>query len=388
MYPKISDLINDLLGSHINLPIQSYGFMVAMAFVAAGLVVYYELKRKHLQGLLPFTEKKLVTGQPATTAEIITSLIFGYFIGLKFFGMFGNYNYFADHPQEYLLSGQGSQAGGIISGLFFGFLTWYDRHRKRLPKPKTEIIKIAPQQLTLNFLVVAAAFGILGAKFFDVLEHIDDLVRDPLGTLFSFSGLAFYGGLLIAAIAVVIYARRNDIAWYHIADVAAPALMLAYAIGRIGCQLSGDGCWGIPNPNPKPAWLSFVPDWMWAFDYPHNIINQGIPLPDCTGAHCFVLDQPVFPTPVYETLICLLFFLVLWGMRKKLKYAGHLFSIYLVLNGIERFMIEMIRVNHRYTLTGNLALTQAQFIALGLIITGVTLYFYFKKQAITIQYHS
>ena len=384
MYPKISDLINDLLGTHINLPIQSYGFMVALAFIVAGLIVYNELKRKHLQGILPITQKKVMVGQPATAVEIITSLIFGYFVGLKFFGVFGNYSYFADHPQEYLLSGQGSPWGGILLGLFLGFLTWYDKHRKKLPKPKTEILKILPQQLTLNFLIMAASFGILGAKIFDVMEHLDDLMRDPLGTILSFSGLAFYGGLIVAAFAVVIYARRHKIAWYHIGDVAAPALILAYAVGRIGCQISGDGCWGIPNLNPKPEWLSFLPEWMWAFNYPHNIINEGIPIPNCGGSHCFVLEQPVFPTPIYETLSGFFIFIVLWSIRKRLKYAGQLFSIYLILNGIERFLIEIIRVNHRYTITSNLALSQAQMIALGLFVLGIALFFYFKKQAAAI----
>lgn len=384
MYPKISDLINDLLGTHINLPIQSYGFMVALAFAAAGWIVFSELKRKHRQGILPFTEKKIITGKPASPAEIVTSFVFGYFIGLKVFGIFGNYSYFADHPQEYLLSWQGSHWGGFILGTLVGAQAWYEKHRKKLPKPQTEILKLAPQQLTLNFLVIAAAFGILGAKLFDVVEHLDEFFRDPLGTLFSFSGLAFYGGLIVAAFAVVVYARRNGIAWYHIADVAAPALMLAYAVGRIGCQLSGDGCWGIPNPYPKPEWLAFLPDWMWAFNYPHNIINEGIPIPDCSGAHCFVLEQPVFPTPIYETLTCTIFFFVLWTLRKKLKFAGQLFSIYLILNGTERFLIEIIRVNQRYTLTGNLALSQAQLIAISLIITGIVLFFHFRKQAISI----
>lgn len=384
MYPKISDLINDLLGTHINLPIQSYGFMVALAFIAAGWVVYSELKRKHLQGLLPLTEKKTITGKPATPSELATSFIFGYFLGLKLFGMINNYSYFADHPQEYLLSWQGSHPGGVILGILSSVWTWYDKHKKRLPQPKTEILKLAPQQLTLNFLVIAAAFGILGAKLFDVIEHLDEFFRDPLGTLFSFSGLAFYGGLIVAAFAVVVYARRNGIDWYHIADVAAPALMLAYAVGRIGCQLSGDGCWGIPNPYTKPEWLAFLPDWMWAFNYPHNIINEGIPIPDCSGAHCFVLEQPVFPTPIYETLTCTIFFFILWALRKRLKYAGQLFSIYLILNGTERFLIEIIRVNQRYALTENLALTQAQIIAIALIITGIVLFFHFRKLAISI----
>jgi prolipoprotein diacylglyceryltransferase len=76
-----------------------------------------------------------------------------------------------------------------------------------------------------------------------MMEHLDELFRDPLGTLFSFSGLSFYGGLILGAIAVILYTKKHGIAFEHIADATAPALILAYAVGRIGCQLAGDGCW-------------------------------------------------------------------------------------------------------------------------------------------------
>ena len=161
------------------------------------------------------------------------------------------------------------------------------------------------------------------------------------------------------------------------ADSVAPALMLAYAIGRIGCQLSGDGCWGIPNILPKPHWLAFLPDWMWAFNFPHNVINHGILIPGCVGNFCRALDQPVFPTSFYETVICTVFFLILWSLRKKLSTPGLLFSIYLLLNGIERFFIELIRVNIKYNFIGIQA-TQAQLIAVILIITGFTGIVYFN----------
>ncbi len=138
-------------------------------------------------------------------------------------------------------------------------------------------------------------------------------------TLFSFSGLAFYGGLITAAFAVSIYVERNKIPWPVNADVVAPALMLAYGIGRIGCQLSGDGCWGMVNADPKPEWLSFLPDWAWAFNYPHNVINEGVLIPDCSGRNCHVLDQPVFPTPLYETTIAFLFFGLLMDCQEENK---------------------------------------------------------------------
>ena len=382
MYPKISDLINSLLGTDINLPIQSYGFMVALSFIVAGLFVMLELKRKEREGLLQPTKKKVVKGLPASKSEIITSAIVSFFIGLKLVGMFFNYSFFANNPQDYLLSWEGSYLGGIAFAIGSAFLTYWSKEKEKLPQAVTEEVIVHPYQLTGNIVFVAAIAGIAGAKLFDVIEHLDELFTDPIGTLFSFSGLAFYGGLIVAAITVVIYAKKNNISFVHIADTVAPALMIAYAIGRIGCQISGDGCWGVPNLEPKPEWLGFLPDWMWAFDYPHNVINEGVPIPNCAGSHCHVLEQPVFPTPLYETSLATLFFLVLWFIRKHIKLAGVLFGIYLLLNGLERFIIDKIRVNIQYDLIAGIKATQAEMIAIGLMVFGLSLiaWLYFKNK--------
>jgi prolipoprotein diacylglyceryltransferase len=124
------------------------------------------------------------------------------------------------------------------------------------------------------------------------------------------------------------------------------------------------------NLEPKPEWLAFLPDWMWAFNYPHNVINEGVLIPGCDGRNCHVLDQPVFPTPFYETIMAFALFGVLWSIRKKFHVPGVLFSIYLILNGTERLLIEQIRVNIRYELFG-VQITQAVVIAVLLIITGI-----------------
>jgi prolipoprotein diacylglyceryltransferase len=176
---------------------------------------------------------------------------------------------------------------------------------------------------------------------------------------------------------VVIYANRNKIRFPFIADAIAPALILSYAIGRIGCQLAGDGCWGVVNPDPIPEWLSFLPDWVWSFTYPHNVINDGIPIPGCGGDHCFALPYPVYPTPLYETLMGLAIFGILMSIRKLLKTPGYLFSIYLILNGIERFLIEEVRINKPYEIIG-IQFTQAQIIAIGLMILGCIGFWYFR----------
>lgn len=384
MYPKISDLINSLLGANINLPIQSYGFMVAMAFIVAGIFVMLELKRKEKEGLLFPIKKKVVKGKPATSSEIITSAVISFFIGLKLVGMFFNYSFFANNPQAYLLSWEGSFLGGIAFAVASAYLTYRSKEKEKLPQPITQEVVVHPYELTGNIVFVAAVAGIAGAKLFDVIEHLDELFTDPIGTLFSFSGLAFYGGLIVAAVSVVIYARKNSISFVHIADTVAPALMIAYAVGRIGCQISGDGCWGVANLAPKPEWMGFLPDWMWAFDYPHNVINEGIPIANCSGSHCHVLEHPVYPTPFYESSLATLFFLVLWFIRKKIAIPGVLFGLYLMLNGVERFVIEKIRVNIKYDLVAGIKATQAEMIATGLFLAGlgliIWLYYNFKTK--------
>ncbi len=102
-----------------------------------------------------------------------------------------------------------------------------------------------------------------------------------------------------------------------VADRFAPAMMLAYGIGRMGCQVSGDGDWGIVNTHPKP--FAGLPDWAWSYTFPHNVIGEGITLPGCTGHYCTQLPEGVFPTSLYEIIAALLLFAFLWSIRKKIK---------------------------------------------------------------------
>ena len=158
--------------------------------------------------------------------------------------------------------------------------------------------------------------------------------------------------------------------------------MLAYGVGRIGCQMSGDGDWGIDNLAPKPEWMSFLPDWMWSYTFPHNVINAGVPIEGCTGKFCMELANPVWPTAFYEVIMSLAIFGILWAMRKHIKVPGALFFIYLAFNGVERFFIEKIRINSEYNILGGI--TQAEIISFSLILTaiiGVT-YLYKSKKAV------
>jgi phosphatidylglycerol---prolipoprotein diacylglyceryl transferase len=370
MYPRLSDMINDLLGTSIRLPVQTYGFFVAMAFVVGAVILSYELKRKEKDGLLKPQKKTIIKGKPASISNLAVSAILGFLLGFKGLAMVLNYSEFVENPQEFLLSAQGSILGGLVLAGLSVYSTWHSYNKEKLAKPKSEEIEVRPHELTATFIMIAAAAGIAGAKLFDILENFSSFLADPLGTLFSFQGLTFYGGLIVAALTLIWYAHKNNIPWKVLADAAAPALLLAYAVGRLGCQFSGDGCWGIENLNPKPEWLAFLPDWAWAYDFPNNVIREGIPIHNCSGQYCRVLENPVYPTSLYESMLSLFFFGVVWLIRKKIVVSGMLFSIYLIMNGTARFLVEKIRVNPPYEFLG-MELTQAEIISFTLILLGI-----------------
>ncbi|MBU1011509.1 MAG: prolipoprotein diacylglyceryl transferase [Bacteroidetes bacterium] len=378
MYPKISDFINDVFGTNINLPIQSYGFFVALAFLVATLILYYELKRKEKEVVIPVRFKKVLKGKPAGIIELSISFILGLIIGYKIIGAILIYSSFAEQPGDYIFSLKGNIWGGLAFGAYSLYSAYRNKKKDQLEVPIWEDVKIHPYELTASLIFIAAVSGIIGAKIFHQLENIDEFLADPLGSLLSFSGLTFYGGLIVAGLTLLFYAIKKNIPKAHLADAIAPVLMIGYAIGRIGCQVAGDGDWGIVNLEPKPEWLSFLPDWLWAYDYPHNVLNMGVFIDGCEGTNCFRLANPVFPTPVYETITCLIMFLGLWLSRKRIKIPGVLFSAYLILNGIERFFIEKIRVNETYTIF-NSQITQAEIISILLIIAGILSIFLFVK---------
>lgn len=377
MYPTISDALLDLFGINIPLPLPSFGFFVAISFLLAAYLFTLELKRKEENGLLKSTIKPVVIGTPASMQDLFLNGLFGFVIGFKLPILVLEYSQFVQNPPSYILSTKGIFIGGIIGAAIGIYLRKREADKTKLATPKTEMVSMKPHEHVSNMTLIAAVAGILGAKLFHNLENLDELLADPIGALTSFSGLSIYGGLILGGGAVLFYAVKNEMRWIHVADACAPGLMAAYGMGRVGCQVAGDGDWGMPNDAPQPDWMNFLPDWTWAYSYPNNVLGVDLK-EDFARMGLESITGKAWPTPFYETIMATIIFAILWSVRKKINIPGIIFSIYLTLNGIERFLIEQIRINPDYQLAG-LSFTQAEMIAVILFLSGILGMVYFTK---------
>jgi len=340
---------------------------VALAFVGSGFVLHSELKRKEKLGEFIAIEEEFVEGAPASWGELATSFVFGFLFGFKLIGAFIIENALAN-PQLYIFSSQGSIGAGIAVAALMTYLKWKEKDKVKLATPQKKKYLVWPHDRVGDIVLQAALWGFIGAKIFHNLENLNDFVKDPIGSLIAFSGLTFYGGLIVATIAIIFYIKKYKIRVIHFADAMAPTMLFAYAAGRIGCHMSGDGDWGIVNPYPKP--FSWLPDWAWAYQYPHNVVNEGERIAGCFGNYCNQLPLPVYPTTFFEIIGTFILFLIMWLFRKKVRQPGILTGIYLIFAGVERLLVEQIRVNNKYDFLP-FQPTQAELISVFLIIFGI-----------------
>ena len=386
MYPDLSYLFHDLLGTAPDnwlSVLKTFGVFLILSFLASAFVLNLELKRKEHEGLLQaFTEKERI-GFPATWQEILSNALFGFVIGFKIPYIAQHFQEFRPDPASIILSGKGTWLWGIIAAIAFGYFKVWESNKKALAKPLIREVSVLPHQRLGDITIIAAISGIVGARLFSIIEseqNIKAFIKDPLDQLLSGSGLAIYGGLIVAFVTVYWFVKRKGMKPIYVMDAVAPALIMGYAVGRLGCQFSGDGDWGIVNSAAAPGWW-FLPDWAWSYTYPHNVLNEGVQIEGCLFDYCRQLGEGVYPTPLYESFFSLIIFGILWAMRKRLKVPGMLFFLYVFLNGFERFFIEKIRTNPDIHLLG-MSATQAEYVAGLLIVTGIVgmIYLWLKKQ--------
>ncbi|HEY7535603.1 MAG TPA: prolipoprotein diacylglyceryl transferase [Thermodesulfobacteriota bacterium] len=198
------------------------------------------------------------------------------------------------------------------------------------------------ERLLGNFLIAAMIGGIVGAKIVYILENVtfSEFVRNPLHYILARGGLTYLGGLLGAAMLMWFIAYKNKMSFWTLGDAVAPGLSIAYAIARIGCLLVGDD-YGVPSDLP------------WAMAFP-----KGLP----------PTNERVHPTQIYEIILMGAVFIYLWKVRKKDAPTGWLFSVFLILAGIERFLVEIVRAT---TPSPIAHLSLAQLMSIGMIIIGI-----------------
>ncbi|MEM8559671.1 MAG: prolipoprotein diacylglyceryl transferase family protein [Bacteroidota bacterium] len=296
MYPRISDLTQDLFGFEFPIPLYSFGLMVAIAILVATELSRREIDRLYSVGRLPATPIK-----------------------------------------------------------------------EKGKNGRTVTRQVSPSHLVWVMMILAAVLGIAGSKLFHIIDYWDQFVANPRGMLFSSAGLTFYGGLICAGLGIAYYLRRKGQPILPMADAIAPGLIIAYGIGRIGCYLAGDGDWGTCSRlADKPTWL---PDWLWSETFPNNYLGVEVrQFVVDRGGVCIEGADGVYPTMLYEFAMCVVLFAVLWALRTHPFKAGWLFSLYLVFNAVERFLIEFIRIN-----PPNAGIfSQSQLIAMALFALGVT----------------
>ncbi len=208
-------------------------------------------------------------------------------------------------------------------------------------------------ELASTIVFAAAVGGLIGARALFIIEEWSNFLAAPLKYILTGAGFTWYGGFLGGVLAVSWVIKKNKIPWLIGADIAGPALALAYGIGRIGCHVAGDGDWGK------------VTDVPWGVAYRHAIVgwadpNTGIPYPPGVRVH---------PTPIYEFIEGLIVFGILWSLRKRGYRAGTIAWLYLILGGFARFIVEFWRINPPLAF----GLSEAQWFSMVFIIAGFCL---------------
>jgi phosphatidylglycerol---prolipoprotein diacylglyceryl transferase len=198
-----------------------------------------------------------------------------------------------------------------------------------------------PADWTYEAVFAALIGGVVGSRVDFLIQNWDEVSGDVLGNIFSGSGLVFFGGLIGGAVGVPLWAWWRGWLGWDLLDTSAAPIAIGYTVGRIGCQVSGDGDYGVESDLP------------WAMAYPEGTVPT---------------DETVHPTPVYDTLTMGLPTLVLWHLRDRFA-PGVLFGLYLIIAGAQRFLIELIRRND--SVVGGLTL--AQLFSLALLALGSAL---------------
>ncbi len=221
--------------------------------------------------------------------------------------------------------------------------------------------------------ILSVVFGIAGAKLLYLLEHWSQFIADPFDMAFSAGGLTWYGGFIVGMTSIFVYVRSKKVPFLKVWDCLAVGLILAYGVARLGCHFSGDGDYGFPTDLP------------WGTNYENGTYPPSRAFaifPEITSQYPGGIvpnNTPCHPTPVYEMILGVLGFVLLWKLRTKPWPDGKLFALYLMLAAMFRFSVEFLRINPRLLL----GLSEAQLISVALFLLGLGGFMYLGKKTQT-----
>ncbi len=241
-----------------------------------------------------------------------------------------------------------------------------------------------------TLLIIGLICGIAGAKIFYIVGEWEQFMQDPVGMLFSPAGLVWYGGFAGGLLGMFYYIRKKRLPILQYLDMIGLGGMIGYAVGRLGCHISGDGDYGIPTNLPwgtiyangtvKPSVATrdyFARNPEAAERWNFNELSENVVNADRFGIITeFDTTVAMHPTPVYEFLMGVIVFFILWKLRLKLRVAGMLFGAYLIAMAVQRFGIEFLRLNPIIAL----GLSQAQLFSIAVFIAGIIMIYILKKR--------
>ena len=341
MYPDISYLLHDLFGTQPDnwtSIFKTFGLLLASALLAAGWVLKKELIRLEEEGKISAIKQK-VKSSNTQMSDVLTNGLIAFFFGFKIPYVINNFDDFQSDSSSVIFSFKGNWLIGLLLGATVAVYL-YIESRKNPDGPNVKEVMLSPHEKTSDIVILAGLSGVIGAKLFSVFENLPALAKDPMGIIFSGSGLNVLGGVILASIVVIWYIRKLQINPWYVMDIGGMGILVGYAVGRLGCQLSGDGDWGIVAAGIPDFW--FLPDWMWSYDFPNNVAQSGGLVEGCSQEaynnayepriseedrcftacgirYCHQLKEAVYTTSVFETIFWFGGFLMFWVVRKKYR---------------------------------------------------------------------
>jgi phosphatidylglycerol---prolipoprotein diacylglyceryl transferase len=360
MYPDFSYILHDLMDTPLDNSFaifRTYGLIIVFDII----LCMYLLKAKFIEKEKLETIPLVVERQILIYFLIFFNILMCLVLGFNFNSIISRINL----SEKVIGVFYHNSAKIPVVVLAIGLIVSYFQYKFFMLKYMRKKTFVLSSQI-YNLVAFIMLGSILGSIFLGFFED-GNLPNHSINYIEVFQKTNYYGGLIGGLIFGVIYFKFYKLPVFILFDSVAPILMLGYSIGRLACHFSGDGDWGIVNNSTKPTW---IPHFLWGCNYPNNVLNEGVVIENMSCKYFHVLNNQVFPTSLYEFILALIGFFILFVNSSKTRTPYFITCLFLLILSIERFLIEFIRVNPKISILG-FRLTQAQIISSMMLLISV-----------------